>query len=65
MMRIYDFALVTPTIEEHFGGEGKPASFTQVPNLHVAVRSVYPSPDSQYIFLGLENGEVCVVAVKM
>ena len=65
MMRIYDFAVVSPSIEEHFGGEGKPASFTQVPNLRIAVRSVQPSSDGQYIFLGLENGEVCVVAVKM
>ena len=65
MMRIYDFAVVSPSIEEHFGGEGKPASFTQVPNLRIAVRSVHPSLDGQYIFLGLENGEVCVVAVKM
>ena len=65
MMRIYDFAVVSPSIEEHFGGEGKPASFTQVPNLRIAVRSVQPSADGQYIFLGLENGEVCVVAVKM
>ena len=62
LMRIYDFALVTPTIREHFGGEGKPAAFTQLPNLHNAVRSVRTSKDEQFIFLGLENGSIFVVA---
>ena len=62
LMRIYDFALVTPTIREHFGGEGKPAAFTQLPNLHKAVRSVRTSKDEQFIFLGLENGSIFVVA---
>ena len=64
MMRLSDFALVTPAMEERYGGEGRPAAFTQTPNLHVPVRSIRCSPEGQYIFLGMENGEVCVIAVK-
>ena len=64
MMRLSDFAMVTPTMMEHYGGEGKPAAFAQVPNLHMAVRCIRCSPEGQYIFLGMEKGEVYVVAVK-
>ena len=53
-----------PAMEERYGGEGRPAVFTQTPNLHVPVRSIRCSPEGQYIFLGMENGEVCVIAVK-
>lgn len=62
IMRVYDFALVSPSIEEHFGGEGKPSSFAQIPNLRTSIRSVRPSRDGQFIFLGLENGKVFVAA---
>lgn len=64
MMRLSDFAMVTPTMVEHYGGEGKPAAFAQVPNLSTKVSCIRCSPEGQYIFLGMEKGEVFVVAVK-
>ena len=65
MLRLYDFTVVNGAISEHFGGEGKPASFTQIPNLHKPVRTIRTSLNEEFIFLGMEDGEVCVVAAKV
>ena len=74
LMRLVDFTVVAGVTEEHYGGEGRPASFLQVsvvnrdndqtPNLHLSVRTLRVSPEEHFVYLGLENGDVYVVAAK-
>jgi hypothetical protein len=76
IMRLYDFAFMETVkkiqtdpkriaiINANFNGEGVPARLNNILNLNVAIRTVRTSPDEQFIFLGLQNGEVYVVAAK-
>ena len=64
LLRVRDLVEITGPSTEHYGGEGAPAYFPDVPGMIPSPRTLRLSTDENFVFLGLENGDVYVIAAK-